>query len=86
MVSIIESQYDINYYASLFITIMSLLEFQADNTEEYNKLLRTCYYIKHNKFEVAGSENFGKWKCKVCINDVFIKRYKAKARRKTPRF
>ena len=56
MVSIIESQYDINYYASLFITIMSLLEFPADNTEEYNKLLRTCYYIKHNKFEVAGRE------------------------------
>ena len=51
---------------------MSLLEFPADNTEEYNKLLRTCYFIKHDEFEVAGSENFGKWKCKVCINDVFI--------------
>ena len=43
-----------------------------DGTEEYNKLLRTCYFIKHDEFEVAESENFGKWKCNVCINDVYI--------------
>lgn len=36
---------------------MSLLEFPADNTEEYNKLLRTCYFIKHDEFEVAGSDD-----------------------------
>ena len=64
----------INHRANTILIIMLhyLLEFPADNTEEYNKLLRTCYFIKHDEFEIAGSENFGKWKCKVCINDVFI--------------
>ena len=36
---------------------MNLLEFPADNTEEYNKLLRACYFINHDEFEVAESEN-----------------------------
>ena len=51
---------------------MDVIEFPADGTEEYNKLLRTCYFIKHDEFEVADSENFGKWKCNVCIQDVLI--------------
>lgn len=51
---------------------MDVIEFPAEDTEQYNKLIRACYFIKHADFEVAESENFGKWKCNVCLQDVFI--------------
>ena len=51
---------------------MAAIEFPADGTGMYNKLLQNCYFTKHDEFAVEGSEFFGKWKCNVCLQGVFI--------------
>jgi len=48
------------------------VDFPADGTEEYNKLLRDCYFVKHDEFADVDSENCGRWKCKKCILDILI--------------
>jgi len=51
------------------------MELPPDNSEEYNKLLRDYYFLKHAEFDERG-ENCGKWKCKVCVTDVLIQQKK----------
>ena len=51
---------------------MAGVAFPADGTGEYNRLLRDCYFTKHADFAVEDSESFGKWKCNVCLQGVFI--------------